>query len=475
MKSKITSFLFLLVSLTAVSQTQKEIGTKFDYDEREKDLKVVLVDNYNHYMSSAINVDASMQSVNKIIIRKFDQKNQLVETFTEEFPYKDVFTLHNYLGSFELQNEKLVVLVECYSNKTKKIEVFQVTFDKKTGLFDKKVIAEYTFESLSKSGATYAMVSQNKNYIGVVHSKFANKKIAEENQCVLIDGKTGDLLWKKDVPFPLLSFTESIVLSDTGKFVFVRTTQETGSQNVLAIADGNTVENKDFGKEDIKIKKPLVFSVGTNEYLIAFDNYAHGINRGEFGKVLFYDLTAGVVLKNNIAGSLSDIKDVSKVNFNTLSIQNDEIYLFVDADFKSGTKPDPTFPNSTFKVAEYSNGYPSLLIFDLKGNLTKTEDFNVMPFKEPSKSLSVLNVKGNYFLNTYWRINNSNGFYGGIYRLNNGAVDRNGKMCSFNEPNEEGIVMAKFSNYLPDAKRLIIAKSYGANKMAFMNVLNIQL
>jgi hypothetical protein len=475
MKTKIASFLFLLVGLTAMGQTQKEIGTKFDYDASEIDLKVVLVDNYNHYMSSVINVDSGMKSVNKIIVRKFDQKNQLVETFTEEFPYKDLITLHNYLGSFELGNEKLVVLTDCYSGKTKKKEIHQITFDKKTGLFDKKVIAEYTFESLSKSGTTYAMVSQNKNYIGVVYSKFANKKIAEENQCTLIDGRTGDLLWQKDVPFPLLSFTESVVLSDTGKFIFVRTTKETGSQNVLAIADGNTVESKDFGKEDVKIKKPLAFSIGSNEYLIAFDTYAHGVNRGEYGKVLFYDLTAGTVLKNNIAASLSNIKDLSKVNFNTLSVQNDEIYLFVDADFQSGTKPDPTFPNSTFKVAEYSNGYPSLLIFDMKGTLTRTEDFNILPFKEPAKSLSVLNVKGNYFLNTYNKFDGSSSFYSGIYRLNNGAVDRNLKIFGFNDQYEDGTVITKFANYLPDAKRLILAKSYGVNKMAFINVLNIQL
>ncbi|MNX45452.1 hypothetical protein D3C86_759670 [compost metagenome] len=475
MKTKIASLLFLLVSLTAVSQRPKEIGTKFDYDERETDLKVVLVDNYNHFMSSAINVDASMQSVNKIIIRKFDQKNQLVETFTEEFPYKDVFTLHNYLGSFELQNEKLLILVDCYSNKTKKKEIFQITFDKKTNLFDKKVIAEYTFESITKSGTTYAMVSQNKNYIGIVYSKYANKKIAEENQCTLIDGRTGDLLWQKDVPFPLLSFTESVVLSDSGKFIFVRTTKETGSQNVLAIADGNTVESKDFGKEDVKIKKPLAFSIGPNEYLIAFNNYAHGINRGEYDKVLFYDLNAGTVLKNNRVESLEKIKDLSRVNFNNLSIQNDEIYLFVDSDFKSGTKPDPTFPNSTFKVAEYSNGYPSLLIFDTKGTLTRTEDFDVLPFKEPSKSMSVMNIKGNYFLNSYVKYPRSSSFFDGIYRLNNGAIDQSLKITSLEDIKEGGTVITKFSNYLPDAKRLIIAKSYGANKMAFVNVLDIQL
>lgn len=469
MKTKILLFLFLLSGVYGFSQITKEYGTKFDYDLKEIDHKVVLVDNYNHFMSSVINVDGGMQPINKIIIRKFDQKNQLLETFTEEFPYKDVFTLHNYLGSFELGNEKLVILTDCYSNKSKKKEIHKITFDKKTGTFDKALVAEYTFESLSKSGTTYAMVSQNKNYIGVVYSKFTNKKIAEENECTLIDGRTGDLLWKKPVSFPLLSLTESVVLSDIGKFIFVRTTKETGSQNVLAIADGNTIENKDFGQEDVKIKTPISFSVGPNEYLIAFDNYAHGINRAEYDKILVYDLNSGTVLKNNPVESLRNIKDLSKVNFNTLFIQNDEIHLFVDCDFQSGTKPDPTFPNSTFKVPEYSNGYPSLLIFDLNGKLKRTVDYNVRSTREGYKSIGVKNVKGNYFVNTF-----VNGKYEipGIYRLNNGSIENNNKIVNLDE---NGTIITSFTNYLPEAKRLILAKTEANKQMVFINVLGLQL
>lgn len=473
MKTKVFATLFLLISITGFSQRKKEIGTKFDYDPKEIDFKVVLVDNYNHYMSSAINVDASMQSVNKIIIRKFDQKNQLVETFTEEFPYKDVATLHNYLGSFELQNEKLVVLVDCYSNKTKKKEIFQITFDKKTNLFDKKVIAEYAFESITKSGTTYTVFSQNKNYVGIVYSKFANKKIAEENECILIDGRTGDLLWKKPASFPLLSFTESVALSDNGKFIFVRTTRETGSQNVLAIADGNTIENKDFGTEDVKIKKPIAFSVGPNEYLIAFNNYAHGINKGEYDKVLVYDLNTGKVLKNNPVANFKDIVDLKQVNFNMLSIQNDEIYLFVDCDFKSGTKPDPTFPNSTFKVAEYSNGYPSLLVFGLDGNLKNNTDFKVLPFKEGmNKSISFQNIKGNFYFNAF--LKEGANHYSGLYFLNNVSLSQ--KIGKVNlDIDDPTITINSFTNYLPEAKRLIVAKSYGHNKMSFVNILDVEL
>lgn len=481
MKTKITVLFLLLISLTSFSQIKREIGTKFDYNSKEElDLKVVLLDNYNHYMFSVINKDANMQSVNKIIIRKFDQQNQLVETFTEEFPYKDVFTLHNYLGSFEISNEKLIVLTDCYSNKTKKKEIHKITFDKKTGTFKTDLLATYTFESLSKSGTTFAMASQNKNFIGIVYSKFANKKVAEEHECTLLDGRTGDLAWQKNVSFPLLSFTDNIVLNDSGKFIFVRTTKETGSKNVLAIADGNTVEDKDFGSEDVKIKKPISFSVGPNDYLIAFDNYAHGVNRGGYDKILVYDLNAGKVLKNNFLKNFEGIKDLSKVNFNHLFVQNNEINLFVDCDFQSGTKQDPVFPNSTFKVPVYSNGYPALLKFSMDGALTDAVDFKVLPIKENDKSFGIQNIKGTYYMNTYYNYANTSYHYG-LYQLNNGYIDENLVRLDFdgNSPDvvpfRDGTIILQFGNYLPEAKRLIIAKSYGDTKMAFINITNIKL
>lgn len=152
-----------------------------------------------------------------------------------------------------------------------------------------------------------------------------------------------------------------------------------------------------------------------------------------------------------------------------MSIQNDEINLFVDCDFQSGTKPDPTFPNSTFKIPEYSNGFPSLLLFNMSGELTRTVDYNVRPTREGYKSIGVQNIKGNYFLNTHL-----SGQYEvpGIYRLNNGSIDNNLKIKSLDD---DGTIITGFANYLPEAKRLILAKTEGNKQMVFINLLNIQL
>ena len=135
MKSNILIVIIALISATVFGQVRKEWGAKFDYDQKnEQDPKVVLLDNYNHYMLTVINVDG-MQATNQIILRKFDQKNNLVNTFVQEFPNKDMFTLHNYMGSFEIGTDKVVVFTDTYSNKTKKKEIHKVVFDKKSQTF----------------------------------------------------------------------------------------------------------------------------------------------------------------------------------------------------------------------------------------------------------------------------------------------------------------------------------------------------
>src|SRR5688500_9734038 len=99
----LTAICFLNLSL---AQVKYEAGESFEFDPKhEKDAKIVLKDNYNHYLFSATNYSTE----NDIYIRKFDQKNHLVETFIKDFTKQDPATsradirfLSNYLGSFEI-------------------------------------------------------------------------------------------------------------------------------------------------------------------------------------------------------------------------------------------------------------------------------------------------------------------------------------------------------------------------------------
>ena len=96
MKLHLIGFFFLL-SIGLSSAQNITIGSKFDFDQKsEIEPQIVLADNYNHYMLSILNRDG-MQSMHKVVLRKFDQKNLLVDTFSKDFAI-DMFTLHNYRG-----------------------------------------------------------------------------------------------------------------------------------------------------------------------------------------------------------------------------------------------------------------------------------------------------------------------------------------------------------------------------------------
>jgi hypothetical protein len=475
--------LFFLMSVSIFSQSQKVWGTKFDYDYKtEVDPKVVLVDNYNHFMVSVINIDGGMLPTNQIIVRKFDQKNQLVNTFTTDFPYKDVYTLHNYLGSVELGADKLAIFTDCYSNRTKKKEIHKIIFDKKTNNFTTTLVSEFTFESLSKSGVVYFRTSQNKKYISVIYGKYSNKKIAEEYVCTILDGTTSEVVWQKNIAFPLLSYTENMVLSNSGKIIFIRSSKETGDKNILAIADANTIENKDFG-DKIQIQNPIAFSIGTQDYLIAFNSEKHtlSINSNGFQNILLYDVNLGKVIKNNTVRIFDAIKDLQTVSIKQIFIQDNEIHLFVDCSFKTGTKPDPSFPNSTFQVPVYSNGEPAILIFSMDGELKNSSTFKVLSSSDKLiKCFDVQNIKGTFYINTM--LKNGFDYYHGIFKLNGPDYKLNFTKPSFifahnTDPMEyrEGTVINQFSQYLTDSNRIILAKYYPEGKIAFVNITGINL
>ena len=77
MKLKLFISTALLVVTSMIGQSKVEWGTKFDVDTKsELDMQLVMKDNYNYYMASVVNRDG-MLAQNQVIIRKFDQKNQL--------------------------------------------------------------------------------------------------------------------------------------------------------------------------------------------------------------------------------------------------------------------------------------------------------------------------------------------------------------------------------------------------------------
>jgi hypothetical protein len=476
MKSNILIVIIALISATVFGQVRKEWGAKFDYDQKnEQDPKVVLLDNYNHYMLTVINVDG-MQATNQIILRKFDQKNNLVNTFVQEFPNKDMFTLHNYMGSFEIGTDKVVVFTDTYSNKTKKKEIHKVVFDKKSQTFTTTLVVGYTFESISKSGTANVFGSQNGAFIAVTYQKFSNRKIAEETECTVLDGKTLDIAWKKTLTMPLELYTDTVVVTNSGKLVFVKRVVDKSAKHSLSIVDANATKETELGL-NIKINKPITFSIGTQDYFVAFSSSAtQRINI--YDSILLYDLQSGTILKNNPIKDFAAIKDLQEIKYDYLNVQNNEIHLFVECKYQTGTRPDPKFPtNPGFNIPVFSNGNATLFVLDTEGNLKKSVNLNVYPTNDNLVGcVGIINYQGNYFVNA-GNTNDTTGRYTrGFYKLEPNTFTPNNLNYQYAIPyNEEsidfrfGTSINQFCHYFPDNKRMLMAASYGDGKVAFLS------
>src|SRR3982751_2363679 len=102
MKHKIFLLIAVCISTISFGQIKYEWGEKFAFnDQEESNPQLVLVDNYNSYLLTITQVDGMLSS-HKLTIRKFDQKNQLVDTYTQEFQKIDAGTLYNYIGFKEV-------------------------------------------------------------------------------------------------------------------------------------------------------------------------------------------------------------------------------------------------------------------------------------------------------------------------------------------------------------------------------------
>jgi hypothetical protein len=171
---KVLLLCFITLNLGWIkAQTHPIFGEEFNLDTSiEENPQIVLQDNYNHYL-------ATVTSKGKlhIIFRKFDQQNQLVDTYTQDYAINPN-TLHNVKGTFQVDANRVVTFIESYSGKTKQAEVYQYVFDKSTSKFTSTVLGTYPFVSVSKSGTLYVTASQNGNYLGC--TKITTRKVNQK-------------------------------------------------------------------------------------------------------------------------------------------------------------------------------------------------------------------------------------------------------------------------------------------------------
>lgn len=468
MKLHLIGFFFLL-SIGLSSAQNITIGSKFDFDQKsEIEPQIVLADNYNHYMLSILNRDG-MQSMHKVVLRKFDQKNLLVDTFSKDFAI-DMFTLHNYRGGFELNNNQVVVFIESYSNKRKVSELMQYTFDKTTNSFDTKVVASYPIVSLSKSGTFSVSISPNRMFFSIVYQKTDSKKEPEENDCYLLDGKTLNQIWKKTVTFTDEYYSTDKIVTNSGKMIFVRDPRSYKDTPYLTVITQDNQENKTF-EEDTRIQKPISFSIGTQDYLMCFNYKRKGVRGGDFGNIMVYDLAQRKVLKNNAIDDFNRTPKIKDVLIRKVFMENNEIRVFVEGSYQSGTKPSTTFPNSTFQDPKFNFGPAHLLVFSFEGDLKQNIKLENNPEAETDlfQSYGVLNIKGNYIVHAGLSVKATN-FYYGFYKLN--PNNKFEKTSISSDYSERGLYGYKNINqliyYFNDTNNFLVARLYNDGQMALV-------
>lgn len=467
---KIIAILSLLITTFSVAQNETIIGEKFNFDTKgELDPQFVLVDNYNHFLVSTTISGGIGPENYQINVRKFDQKNNLVETISKNFKI-DITTLHNYHGVYELDANKIAIIIESYSGKRKIAEIFSYVFDKTTGQFTTKVIATYPIESAFKSGNLYVSKSQNKNYISVVYQKKSSKKEPEESDCILLDAHSLEKVWQKTATFQDEFNSTFRTVTNTGKIIFVRAPRSYKETNYLVVIDNEKQEVKST-EENIKLHQPLGISIGQKDYLIAFNHTTKGVRRGDFGNILFYDLEQGKTLFNNDVTGFS-INNMKEVIFSNIFIESNEIRVVAEGLSKVDIKPVPG--STTFMEDKFNYGPASILIFSNEGELKKqvkieTNDAN----REASlyHSFGLFNNKGNYYINTgLYNVNLSNRY--GYYKLDtsknyesttinfNYIIDNEYSFRSVNQ-------LFKYNN---DTNKVLFTRTTRDNKMFFISL-----
>lgn len=467
----------LCISVISFGQLKAEYGNGFDYNPAEEnDAKLVLMDSYNSYLLSYINIDG-MLSNHKIMLRKFDQKNQLIETYKLDFPKIDAGTLYNYVGAMEQPGgKKLIVFTESYSGKSDKQDLYMHVFDKEKAAFTTSLVRSFVMESINKKGVFDFKASENKRYAAMLNVKNSTRKEAVDNTVLMFDATTLSLAWSKDVALDSKIFEKALTVTNSGKAVLVRALKSGGSGNFLNIVTSSNVEEKQLGDE-LQLQNPTAVTIGNEEYIIAVNYEAKGIRRGDFGKFMLYDINNGKILTNNNIDIFNTIKDISQVQFRGVYVQNNEIQIFAEAKYKAGTRPVKAnaFSTMTFDEPFYKYGPGFLLIMDLEGKLKSTvklrTDYDALA--ELYQSFGVTNVRGDYFLlgggsNIYKLTSDDN------YKLKETVKDITVQIYDPTLDSKDWgnwKAVSQLFSYLPDSKKFIFGRFYN-KQLSFITVSN---
>jgi len=480
MKQKILLVLAVFISSICFGQISYETGNEFTLnDQEETEPQFVLLDSYNAYLMTITQVDGMLSS-HKITIRKFDQKNQLIDTYTQEFQKIDAGTLYNYLGFKEVNNNQVVVFAESYSGKEKKKDIYKYVFDKTTAKFTSSLVASFAIESAMKSGTTELEISDNGRYIGIINKKDPSKKEPVQDNVVMMDAATLSVLWNKEVTLEEKVYDRGFTITNSGKAILLRAAKGLKLSNYITVVSQNAQEDKQF-EEAVMLHDPKAISIGQADYLIDFNYDAKGSRKGDYEKFMLYDIGQGKTIKNNIITEFNTLKDINEIKITKIFLQNNEIHVFTEAKVQAGTKQVKVnaFSSMTMDEPYYKFGPSHLIIMSFEGEVKEIKSIRTGDNCQANfyHSYGLLNINGRYFIN----ISSGMAQAPEIYEQSLVPFDKSVISLLTNimgVPGAEDLQKgggSKYVNqlfgYVKDAKKVILCRGNAYNKMSLISVM----
>jgi outer membrane protein assembly factor BamB len=455
--------MLIVFAFAEISVAQEGNSNKFAFDSKdEEDPQFVLKDNYNYYLMTIMDA-YDIAAGHAMILRKFDHKNVVVETFKYEFPKIDQNTHYNYLGFAESENGKVAVFVRLYSGKALKSEIYKLEFDKTTAKFTSTLLVSSPIVSAMKSGGVSLEKSDNGKNIAINYHGYRTKGMPDQNHMIVLEAKTLNVIWQKELSFTDEFTSQNFVITNFGKVVLVRDMK--GSKKgitYLSIISAEGKEDKAF-EAHIFLNEMKAISIGQEDYLIALNSDSKNFRSDFYNKLLMYDLKSGRILNNTKISGFSSLSGLEDVIIRNISIQDNSIYVFTEAKVEAAEKPT----NGATAVLEtkyhYGPSYMYVLAMDGQYKSTRKLLVDAKPEANLYHSFGVMNIKGSFYMNA----GNSNG----LYRMNFNDVNSHKSIMALGNLYHDGTrFVPQLMTYFPDKKALVCARTVGTDQMAIVQL-----
>jgi len=447
-----------VISSLAFGQKKFVYGDAFEFNSKyEKDIKLVLCDDYNQYVFSDINEDGySSYPHKKILMRKLDQNGNLIDTYTKDYANKTNGVLHNYLGSIQTSKDQFVIYTEEIETKINRKEIFQHVFNRKDGNFTTTSVGKLFTEGGMKQGTTFLRFSENGKYVAIVNDRSVSKKTANTIDNIVIDLSTLSKKWDKEITLDTDYFESDAAVTNSGRVLILRKSTGWKESSKLVYVSAQ-------GEQDIALKEKLILktltpvSINDQDYLVSF-GYFTGvrINQSNFGDMAFINLQNGNITMSEFPEFRSNTT-MSGVDITLTQTVNGKTYLY-------GYDVNKTMPQST-----PSNRFPDPIISYGTGRWFAINS-------EGAGTSTPTNGNGNvgYFTkgNTnYLFISESNL---APFKVGNTVAEK-GKTISlenYDSANKGGSPISTSIQYIPESDRVIYLRKFNDNQLNVKSIYN---